>query len=458
MPISLLLTFAEELLYKLVSFLDEPEDNEYKPYPKSLYHHVPREVYMLSLVSHQFRRICFPFLFSYIKCTDLALLEQDCLANISFAGCIRTLDVSVPDLAESDLVRLLPLLESFVWLELHGTELTPALLAAINEHSTLKTVAIRHLPQPLVKTALSLDKVLVHTNRRYANDILPIQQRHIRILCWSVRGFPLETRLLLRDLRQLHFDARSRDMDSFTLDWFQEFIGHHPNLTKITFTSVWKDCSMGKQHISTFLDALEPQSLRYDLSGFDITRALMKSNSDMRSGQWEVTGLTFSFGERPSHESLFKTLSLAGIMFPKVSSLGFYWQSVPIHVDTCVSLLSKHFPNLRTLWLGVSPRLLIWTPFLIPMPNLRSHNPVEVEEIVARMQWLAWYIFQAVPSLVDMSAVNAEFNGTYKPRRDFARSVVGMKMESEVTTRVGPHGVPRKFTSRGFIESSVDDM
>ncbi|KAJ7593805.1 hypothetical protein C8J56DRAFT_421962 [Mycena floridula] len=457
------LAFPEELLHNIVLFLDDVEDHE-REYPKSLYRYVSRDIYMLSLVSHQFRRICFPLLFSYIKCTslqELNRLENECLATVSFAGNVRTLEVDAPELLDLDtLIRLIHRLDSLVWLELGKTEMTPALLAAIDAHSSLETAAIFSLRFVPPNPAL-LDKVLLHVAGR--QEIMEVQRRHIGLVRLRVGrlSFPLET-VVVRDLRHVHFSSMSEvasTIQSLTLDRFQEFISHHPTLTTLSFRSAWKDCSFSKQYISRFLDALGEQYPQRVFLGFSVVRAPIKSDCDIGFHCWEVTGLSFDFDNGiVSSDSVSETLSLAGTMFPKVTSLMIFYHAGPMHVDTFLALLSKHFPNLRTLYLSISHELLTLTPFLVPT-NLESENPME--DTVACVQWLAWHLFQGLPSLLKIDAhershhVNqfSSFHATYRPQRDFSRAVIEMKIESLVENwdPRGNDDMSREFIFRGLV-------
>ncbi|KAJ7593829.1 hypothetical protein C8J56DRAFT_1043616 [Mycena floridula] len=371
--------------------------------------------------------------------------ESKCLANASFANCIKTLEVCVCRLKLS-----------LVWLELHRTEITPVLLTAINEHSTLETAAIESLPLSLTRTTLSLDKVLAHSEGWH--DVMDAHQCRIRILCLRATklrlSLPWEI-LLIPDLRELDISS-SDNIDSLTLYQLNKFISHHPKLTKIAFSSAWKHSSLCKPHISKFLGALQAQPLRDALSSYALAQALMESHSDIGFDRWEVTSLTFCFKRDLSGNSLVKTLPLAGTMFSKVSSLNLRYHACLIHVDTFVGLLSKHFPNLQTFSLFFTSEFLTWTPLLIPT-NEESQNSMEY--CVAHMQWLMWHLFQRLPLLLNIyaheetqSSEFSRFSATYdfQPRRDFSRAVFEMKMVYQATGWKSIND-PQKFSYQGFV-------
>ncbi|KAJ7590112.1 hypothetical protein C8J56DRAFT_588929 [Mycena floridula] len=99
------------------------------------------DIRSLPLVNRQFRRLCSRFLLSYIKCDELLRFRDACHANLDFANCIRTLDIDCTPIEVTMLAQILPSLTALVQSDLHYTKIETQLLAAINAHPILDSVA-----------------------------------------------------------------------------------------------------------------------------------------------------------------------------------------------------------------------------------------------------------------------------------------------------------------------------
>ncbi|KAJ7590541.1 hypothetical protein C8J56DRAFT_887132 [Mycena floridula] len=124
-----------------VDFLVDDSDYDYERYPDSLYHYASSDIFALSLVNRQFRvpTDLFPLsLLVYIKCTSLEALkelEHECLSNSAFTNFIRILDVAEVTRGFSDIIqkthlRLVPALQSLVWLD--SSQIEPTLSPSYN--------------------------------------------------------------------------------------------------------------------------------------------------------------------------------------------------------------------------------------------------------------------------------------------------------------------------------------
>ncbi|KAJ7590546.1 hypothetical protein C8J56DRAFT_933184 [Mycena floridula] len=440
-----LLGFPEELLHQIVLFLVDDADYEHQAYPKSLYHHVSSDIFALSFVNHQFRRICRPFVFSYLRCEsleELEKLERECLSNSTFTSFIRILDIEELGQEEARshtvheaLLRLLPRLNSLVWLEFGDVfRMTSALITAIQNHPTLKTAVISSLPfdGPLPDSPLDLEKLLLHfpPETNDSIDLSVVQKRNIRVLSLFIDKdymLPMETKI--HNLREFSV-YEPRIINDDQLD---ALVAHNPSLTKINvFGSRWEQCNILQSHISSFLDAVEAHSLGVAMSLNELALSPKKSCSKKGLDRWEATelGLTVT-------SSLIESLALAATMFPQLVSLQLSSHaSSPIHVDSFISSISKHFPNLRVLDLGLTAQLgLVWTPLLIPLQ--RELSDETFDEVASRIRWLALHIFQASPSMRDIRVYQRNqgaslwfFWGSYKPNRDWSGALFGMKINS----------------------------
>ncbi len=81
LPEELLHSITEYLAYSPV--LKEPKLSEV------LYTRPTREIHSLSLVNHRLRRICLPFLLSYVHVNEVRSFRIQCLASPRFAASIR---------------------------------------------------------------------------------------------------------------------------------------------------------------------------------------------------------------------------------------------------------------------------------------------------------------------------------------------------------------------------------
>ncbi|KAJ7593423.1 hypothetical protein C8J56DRAFT_497785 [Mycena floridula] len=435
----------EELIQEIVPLL---VDDEYKSYPDSLHHTASKALCALSLTNRQFRRISLPSLFSYIRCTtleELAQLEHECINKSGFTGFIRTLDVAFTtseqaSTLDSLLVRLLPRLDSLLWIELHQT-ITISLITAINDHPTLKTLAlpyIQAIPEPIPQT-VPLDKVLIHYSTHDSSALSSVEQHNVRVehlhLAANAVCFRLES-MIIRELRALSIT----DSTQVSVDLLHAFVAHHSNLTKITIDchSFWEEANFSKQHISSFLDTVERQGLRHSIGHFNLSLSPLEFSSRTKFDGWKVTELEFIFAS-----SAIEMLSLAGRVFPNVVSL-FVKLPIPdspIRIEVLAALISKDFLNLRILKLyDKRPGFITWTPALSPVFMEFPNEPFE--DAAACIRTLAWLIFQASVSMIHIQVgIGSQgldalrtwtLSAVYNPQRDLTGAIVKMKIQSKV--------------------------
>ncbi|KAJ7579661.1 hypothetical protein C8J56DRAFT_1058676 [Mycena floridula] len=435
----------EELLHQVLFLLVDDSDYEYKRYPESLYHYASGDIFALSLVNSLFRRICFPLLFSYVKCRnleELQELEHECIANSLFTGFIRILEVVIQiPYSESirlTVLRLVPRLRSLAWLDLHDIQIDLALLATINAHATLKTAVTRLyiLPQPPV----SLDKVLVYRIRELqaVESILGMRQTwcriaHYQILCDTPDCIP---NILIPDLREVSVNTIFPETVAGLREQFHVFVANHPSVTKVNINGLhcqWEQGNFSKPHLSAFLNAFRRSSLRRSISQLDIALTPLKPGDGF--DKWEITGLSLGFSDTNLVlDPLVDTLTLASEMFPKVSSLTVKLKgSLQIHTDVFVALIS-YFPKIRVFYFeGI--QCLTGTPLPLRFEK-ESQNPFGA--LSACMQSSAWCIFIAIPSLTRIltkekgpKGSGLAFSSSYAPQRDLSGALVRMKVKHE---------------------------
>ncbi|KAJ7590568.1 hypothetical protein C8J56DRAFT_933247 [Mycena floridula] len=467
-----LLSFPEEILHQVVLFLVDDADHGYNPYPFSLFHHASSDIFALSLVNRQVRRICLPFLFSYIKCQsceELEKLERECLVNSAFPVFIRILDVrhieridanpSQYAIIRDTLVRLLPSLESLVWLELGTITMTSPLVTAIDTHPTLKTAAIFCLPRlpsrvPFPELPVNLDKLLLHGIGSADSEHLAIVQHrniHVRSLYLDLSLPLIEARIPgLHELTLGDFGDTSDEQ----LDQFHAFVARHPSLATVNVNAIaqWSQCKTIRPHLSTFVQAVEAHSLN---TSIDLLRITLESptksmKSDFKKGfdGWEVIKMTLRV-----ISSFVETMSLTAAMFPKLVSLELTHTGSSVYVDSFLTLISKPFPTLQMLSLFMDPQSLIWTPLLTP--RQRQSSDEKIDDATSRMRWLARQIFQASPSMINVKISQRpsqtafwSVSASYRVKRDFFGGILGMNVESSVDILKTPF---QKISFRGFV-------
>ncbi|KAJ7590543.1 hypothetical protein C8J56DRAFT_933181 [Mycena floridula] len=462
-----LLGFPEELVNRIVVFLLDDSDYQCYSYPASLYHHVSSDISMLSLVNHQFRRICFPFLFSYIECKDLeelSKLERECLSDSAFTGFVRILHVATygppagnDTITEESLLRLLPRLKSLVWLDLGYTELSATLVPAIEEHPTLRTAAIRMRDLPVLpQSPAKLEKLLLHSLSPYwygaranGDEFSIVQRRNISVICLSVftNCIPaVETKI--PNLRCLNIDESLNTTTEQHLEQIHALVAAHPSLTEITVCTSLLGCNFFQPRLSSFLKGIEPYSLGERIC-FTLSPIELSSDKKGLDG-WEVTRLDLEVTP-----SLQASLPLVSTMFPNLVSLDLSFCS-PIHVDSFLVLMSKHLRNLQMLDLHPQPESLIWTPLLIPLLRELSDKPCA--DFASRLAWFAWQIFLASPSVTHFDIEFSSWDnslrpppwyisGSYQVKRDWFGAIVGMKLVSSVMEKKS--GEQTRFS--GFV-------
>ncbi|KAJ7578711.1 hypothetical protein C8J56DRAFT_968877 [Mycena floridula] len=321
-----LLDCPEEVLHHLVLLLVDDTDYEGRGYPRSIYNHASCDIVSLSLVDHQLRRICLPFLFSYLKCRSIAELENlesKCSIESVFARLVRTLNLAFRwdqiDPASGIILRLLPHLAGIRLLDLGGGTIDAALLAAINHHPTLETSFVRNLH---FLSYTSLDKDLFLSGD--GPDLMrPVIERGVRISSLSLKStLPLFLDTTVApDLRRIDFQVPA------TFGWetttelarFSRFVANQPILTSIYFwydPLSWQAESNGitMPQLASFLEAVNAESLVGTTTLDSVTMSRSSPNGGFSS--WEVTGL-----ELEMKPLLVEPLTLAGAMFPKVSSI-----------------------------------------------------------------------------------------------------------------------------------------
>ncbi|KAJ6495787.1 hypothetical protein C8R47DRAFT_372587 [Mycena vitilis] len=309
----------------------------------------------LSLTSRQLRNQCLRTLFMSVRVVDpsqLKLLTLKCTQDPQFAGLIRKLVLSKPE-SPDILSGFLHRLPSLVWLE--TDDLNAELLATVNSHHSLKTVAIRdlHILRSLLpSTSLSFSKIRVKS--AVLNYLFTLQSPELPLLL--DRGSQL-ARVCLHAARhtkkgpgtlsfpgleelEIRVDMRSRS----PMSWLPAFVERHQSLQRIKFAgNHWTknpDIPFGLR----FVDAVQREFLAFtvELNAFTVVRSQSSALED-----WPVI---------QAHLIILEPIGLSAVnlvssLAPQLLTLSIRmprFGKKPICIHDLVSPLSL-FPSLRRL-------------------------------------------------------------------------------------------------------------
>ncbi|KAJ7668639.1 hypothetical protein DFH06DRAFT_204186 [Mycena polygramma] len=317
--------------------------------------HYTRHIHSLSLASRQLRKRCLQPLFSSLKvveATQLVSLENKCTQDPEFAGLIRKLVLSKVE-SPNILTKLLHRLPSLVWLE--ADDLNAELLATVNSHHSLKTVAIRdlHILRSLLpSTSLSFSKIRVES--AVLNYLFTLQSPELLLLL--DRGSQL-ARLCLHAARHTkkgpgtlsfpgleELEIRVDMWPRSPMSWLPAFVERHQSLQRIKFAgNHWTknpDIPLGLR----FVDAVQRESLALtvELNAFTVVRSQSSALED-----WPVTQAHLNISEPIGLSAVNMVSSLA----PQLLTLSLRmprFGKKPICINDLVSPLSL-FPSLRRL-------------------------------------------------------------------------------------------------------------
>ncbi|KAJ7089831.1 hypothetical protein B0H15DRAFT_273511 [Mycena belliarum] len=414
---SLLKWLPTELLLIIIRFSYEPVAltqrgaEETSPSSYSI-----RHIRSLSLVSWGLRQLCLPFLFSSLKFTDaqhqeLWLLEAKCTEDPTFAGFVRRLNLA--DIYEpcEILPSLVARLNSLQWLDLDADLIDGNLLATVNLHPTLETVAVcdtdLHTLATLVSsTSLPFSKILIYSAKIYYSLTLEspalysVMSRRPRLAHLIVRGeHNIKAgpgALSMLGLEILDIGVYSQPHSP--MSWLPAFVSRHERLHTITFSG-HSDASWRHNpdilFPSQFGDAVESECLGRSvvLNAFSISRTALSSSID----DWQVVELAININKALGLSGLRIASSLA----PHLTSVSIGMdRSSPIPVDDLVSALCC-FPALRNLDLrSVYYRLRFAAnaPWALPSSNT---GPMISECMIAdaAFRWIAARVAERTATL-----------------------------------------------------------
>ncbi|KAJ7284638.1 hypothetical protein C8J57DRAFT_1461861 [Mycena rebaudengoi] len=345
-----LVTLPAELLLEIVGYLSA----YWSP-------RASRDICSLSRVNHQFRQFCLPSLFSYLKYerpNQLLQLESKLISDLGFAQLIRTLNLDSEEFRfdpTHQLLTILPRLESLSYLLVHPAILDEQLLAAINRHPNLATVAVHDPHLKLLSTSfpnatpslfpkLSLNYAIITRELLFTihnSPLITTGGLHIQQLILHHDSVPADGgafgKWYFHGLEELRLGMRESH------DWLSGFIKTHPDLRTISFHAPgfqpWcRNTSIPSS--AQFWDALHAEGLQHavSLGGIAISRTPLSQQD------WKVTELYLNL-----ELSVLDVLRLASRFYSNVSvlTLNLALQTT-LHIDDFIDALSQ-FPLLRRL-------------------------------------------------------------------------------------------------------------
>ncbi|KAJ7579867.1 hypothetical protein C8J56DRAFT_283254, partial [Mycena floridula] len=292
------------------------------------YAHASPELLSLSCVDQRLRRICLPFVFSYLECKSLAELKRLRHVDSCILKCIRTLNLdaiacfSFPSGTCAVLAQILPSLTSLLCMDLREIPLDAKLVVAINSHPTVATVAVSGCPEdhfdypepsPFSKLFLAMKQVWA----RLPSDMMEDFDHGLRLQRLQIRPV-VDRRLadsLFTDLCELVFTMNSLD----GLSWLPQFIHRHSKITKITFQDDSRTSLMSHLLIpfcSEFVEECKRLSLSDAFVGHELTIVRSAIHSSNNWNQWNTSTLDIRI-----LSSFMNVLHLARDSFPLLTTL-----------------------------------------------------------------------------------------------------------------------------------------
>ncbi|KAE9409263.1 hypothetical protein BT96DRAFT_1012842 [Gymnopus androsaceus JB14] len=340
----------EELLQAVVEHLAKPQFIE-RGLDRIRWKYARNGLISLSMANHQWRRICIPFLFAYVRVSmirdEIKKLIADCTTNNGFATSIRTLVLEYFSLSSINMIySLLPHLINLSQFHLEGNKIDLALLTAINSHPTLTTVLLNasygrgFLELPSQSAPLDLSKVVLKGALFDLNTSIQSLNSYLS------RGMEV-TRVLFGTLspKPLYNDSPS------VLPWLVDFVQIHPSLKKITFFNHHATKLLTASTVpfmSQFLVKINSDGLSdtIRLTMYAITRSGPSSQPSARDPfrDWHVSGIFLCF----SQWSAGRVLHAAHSLLPDVSVLTIRSENVQIDAKELFISLCR-FSSLRVV-------------------------------------------------------------------------------------------------------------
>ncbi|KAJ6497695.1 hypothetical protein C8R45DRAFT_983883 [Mycena sanguinolenta] len=432
MACSLLALPAELLLI----ILGELCESRYFPAPKDgpAAFRSNSSIYSISTVNRRLRLLCLPILFKITRCTSLErLLQLDakCTVDPQFASLIRQLDIVDLDntAPQQRLLALVTCLTSLVHLDLNVDSFNAPLLAKINSHPTLATVAIpASFPasfsqlQTLVKQrtsrGLPLSKILFSTTLQSwlpkVDIFSAMVQRGARFsrltleisILLTIQNNPIFlNNLIFRDLQRLDLLFDRHCSTNFPVpNWLLLFAERHTQLTRIKFTvhlgGHWTHAGVPfAQDFQAAMDAEETWGVQ--LNSFYVVRPISWSSLK----DWKVDHIVLGL----DGAKRISVLKVASLHAPHLSVLELIIRESehpqPYNIDKFVAPFG-YMPSLRTLHLyygyahldanGQSP----WEP----------GNPTGVAALSA-LQWYMTHVAQQATGLEVIHVTDQGYEG-----------------------------------------------
>ncbi|KAJ7579323.1 hypothetical protein C8J56DRAFT_1170041 [Mycena floridula] len=401
----------EELLSAIVAFIPESPElySHFSLGSSPSYYDQQRSasLWSLSLVNQQFRRICMPFLFSYVKCDnleDVISLRDEWLAKAPFIANIRTLQVLNCDTFSAPacafLVELLPSLSSLVCLDINAMKIDAALLSTINHHPSLSKVLVS-VVVPLF--GLSPLSKIIHKSVRMTGS--PPFRSHfdkcIKLglgigylaLFGNIANDPTQGQVIM-GLRNVSISLW-QGLHKQRLLWLEGFVARHPDLKTLRFSNFQGQGQYLCLHsphtpfVSRFIDDLRELGMldtEETLTQFMIAQPYTSKSVNLN--QWIVAGISLI-----TNKATIEIIKLAHLSFPHLTSLSLDIDETNIDIHELTAAVSG-FRSLRVLDLDHLCRNLDFGADLPP-----QNHPDEARYIEFALKWYAEHLARACSSI-----------------------------------------------------------
>ncbi|KAJ7600787.1 hypothetical protein C8J56DRAFT_911292, partial [Mycena floridula] len=356
-PSIMLTSLPEELLDVICDLLIEPSIlKEIRP---KKYTHASPELRSLSLVNHRLRRICLPWIFSYLECRSLAEVERlrdESLSNPTIVQWTRTFNFYglKPGCFRGKkttqiLASFLPLFESLSLLDLRGIVVDNTLMVAINCHPSLATVLISSFPEErhdslpwkkLIRSSIHTASLYEETRNRLRQSSFDCGMSLACLEMYTYAGLP--TKLIFSGLRKLALNRFGHDGFRF----LSCFLPQYPDINQITFAD-WDLSDPYLPFLPRFTQAAKRCSLTdaVKVQTFTISPGCSDSEESLFNN-WNVSDLSLRVSS-----SIIQVLRLTSDIFSSITSLTLLTTLTNeeiFHMDVFCAEIAK-FPALRIL-------------------------------------------------------------------------------------------------------------
>ncbi|KAJ3825861.1 hypothetical protein F5880DRAFT_1549246 [Lentinula raphanica] len=285
------------------------------------------ELFALSAVNRQIRRVCLPFLFANIHIKhdeDAKNLEKHLALCAKFTKTLALGKASgdFTEVGQQIISRLLPQLERLLDVRLGDCLNRSDLLRTMLACPTITSVEVDGLPD-VVMCKHDLSKVILHgllATILISPTLEEYFERGMRVMCISLGPKSVNDQLCTQTFPGLQSIEIFMDNEPVSFSWLSRFSSTHPALNELLLLEIEQDLfthDNAPPFLSSLVEEFQQQNLwdTYMFTTIGLRRAKPIGGS---SEEWDVVQLWFTT-VRP--ETLIERLSFLASAFPKLEIL-----------------------------------------------------------------------------------------------------------------------------------------